>query len=189
MYFKGWPSPQSMYMSDIKWASKKGIEYMQKIKRAYGQKIRQYNMVVIFDVDETLVFGDPDDSIGVKEMELGDHGGQTVFILPPNPPIVKMAAEAKEMGFKVIILTARPNCSKMATVTNLDMFKIPYDSVIVNDRDEDPAFKLRVRRKLAQKYNVVLTVGDQVCDVLLPGKAAFIKLPEPDLKGSYAYFP
>lgn len=186
-YWKGWPS-KCPYNDDIKWACKIAIEYLNKI----APKYRNSNKVgiVVFDIDDTLCFGDPANVIGVREMELGVHNGQEVFILPMNNPVVKVAEVAHKHGFKIVALTARPKESKMASITNLNMFRVPFDHIIMNDGDEDPFFKIRVRRNLQkQNQDVVLTVGDQPFDVYLPGKAAAIKLPDPEDKMSRAYIP
>ena len=181
-YWKDWPLGGE-YMKDLEWASNIGIKYLQQIL----PKVPLDRSAVIFDVDETLIFGDPEELIGVREMELGEHKGQSVFILPPNAPIVKICNAAKKMGFKIIILTARPASSKIATLTNLDMFKIPYDYIIMNNKDSDPQFKITARRQLQEKFNIVLTIGDQPCDVLLCGRSAVLKLPCSDAKCSYFY--
>jgi hypothetical protein len=89
------------------------------------------------------------------------------------------------LGIKIIVLTARPKTSKLATITNLDMFMIPYDRVFMNEGDEDPEFKIRVRRKICSQNNLLLTIGDQLCDVLLPGRSGILKLPDPNSKCSY----
>lgn len=181
-YWKDWPMGGE-YKKDIEWASEIGIKYLQQIKNSVPME----KSAIIFDVDETLVFGDPEELLGVREMELGEHKGQSVFILPPNTPIVKICSTAKKLGFKIIVLTARPATSKIATLTNLDMFNIPYDYIIMNNKDSDPQFKITARRQLQDKFNIVLTVGDQPCDVLLPGKSAVLKLPDPESKCSYFY--
>ena len=182
-YWRGWPS-SSNYVQDLNWGSAVAIDYLNKVKQRIVEKNIQ-RPCVLFDVDETLVFGDPEEKIGVREMELGDYNGQPVFVLPPNPQIVKIALEAKKLGYTVIILTARPATSRLATVTNLDMFRIPYDKIIMNEKDEDPEFKIRVRRMIGKNNSLLLTVGDQPCDVLLPGKTAALKLPDPTSKVCY----
>jgi len=179
-YWSKWPA-QGEYVKDLNWAADISIDYLKKIMTT--KKI--INPCILFDVDETLVFGDPEEKLGVREMELGDHSGQPVFILPPNPQIVKIAKEARKLGIKIIILTARPKTSKLATITNLDMFMIPYDRVFMNEGDEDPEFKIRLRRKICNQNNLLLTVGDQPCDVLLPGRSGILKLPDPESKCAY----
>lgn len=181
MYWIKWPSG-GHYVQDLIWGSQKAINYLRKVKQS-GRNVPR--PCILLDVDETLVFGDPEEKVGVREMELGDHNGQPVFVLPPNPPIVKIAMEAKKLGFAVIVLTARPATSKLATITNLDMFNIPYDKLIMNEKDEDPEFKIRVRRMIGRNNSLLLTIGDQPCDVLLPGKAALLKLPAPESKCCY----
>lgn len=180
-YWKNWPRGGE-YMKDLLWSEQVAVSYLNQIAPRLGNLD---NCAVIFDVDETLLFGDPEETIGVREMELGEFNGQSVFILPPNAPIVKICTTAKKLGFKIIILTARPGTSKIATMTNLDMFKIPYDFLIVNSKESDPQFKINTRRELQTKYNVILTIGDMVTDVLLPGKAAVLKLPDPASKCAY----
>ena len=184
-YWRGWPG-KCPYNDDVKWACQIAIKYLKSI----APKYRNRTGVVVFDIDDTLCFGDPANVIGVREMELGVHQGQEVFILPMNNPVVKVAEVARQLGFKIVALTARPKESKMASITNLNMFRVPFDHIIMNDGDEDPHFKIRVRRNLQKKnQDVVLTVGDQPFDVYLPGKAAAIKLPDPDDKMSRAYIP
>ena len=182
-YWQNWPK-SGKYINDLIWSEKIALAYLNSLLKKIP--LRKTH-AVIFDVDETLVFGDPEETLGVREMELGDHKGQSVFILPPNPPIVNIALEAKKKGLKIIILTARPATSKIATLANLDMFKIPYDFIIMNNKDSDPEFKIMARRQLSNKFDILLTVGDQPCDCLLPGKSAVLKLPDPDSKCAYFY--
>lgn len=179
-YFKGWPI-KCHYMSDLNWACETSIKWMSQLFQ--HKKIE--NPVIVIDVDDTLVFGDPEQTIGVKEMELGEYNGQTIFVLPPNPPIVKIAQWAYNNKIFVIVLTARPKSSETATITNLKMFNIPYHKLIMNNGNEDPEFKIGMRKAISQKYNIILSVGDQPCDVLLPGRSGILKLPSLEHKNSY----
>lgn len=192
-YFKGWPAPASPYVQDLIWAMKVGIQYLDKVKGKPSAKPK----CVVFDFDDCLVFGDPAAVVGVKEMELGEHNGSDIFILPRNEPIVKIAEYAKANKFQVLILTARPKSSREATRWNSNMLKIPFDAIIMNDGDSDPCFKVNVRRRISSKYDIILTIGDQITDCLCPGKSAFIKLPDPGSSSdsstmalaSYAWIP
>lgn len=188
-YWKNWPG-NCMYNEDLKWGCSYAIQYLQKIAPQYKASGRKG--LVIFDIDDTIVFGDPAEVIGVKEMELGRHKGQEVFILPVNQSVVKVANVARSLGFIIICLTARPKESQLASATNLNMFNVPYDKLIMNEKDQDPFFKIHVRKKLSEieGQDVILTIGDQVFDVFLPGPtSAAIKLPSPESKCSYAYIP
>ncbi len=185
-YWNGWLTNSSEYSKDLIWAFNVGKSVLDKCKIKPSSKQK----CVVFDIDDTLVFGDPENAVGVKEMELGEIDGQEIFILPGNDPIVKLAEYAKANNFIIIVLTARPKISTLASRKNLDMLKIPYTALIMNDGDDDPCFKVGVRRRIANKYEVCLTVGDQITDVLCPGaNTAFIKLPDPTSKASYAYIP
>lgn len=176
LYFKGWPNPSNAYVQDLIWAMKIGMQYLNSVKNKPSAKQK----CVIFDFDDCLVFGDPASVVGVREMELGEHGGSEIFTLPRNEPICKLVEHAKMNKFMVIILTARPKTSREATRWNCRDFRIIYDAIIMNDGDSDPCFKVNVRRRIAAKYDIVLTVGDQITDCLCPGgKTAFIKLPDP----------
>ncbi len=174
-YFKGWPNPSNEYVKDLMWGMQVGIKYLNRAKNSTSDKPK----CVVFDFDDCLVFGDPASVVGVKEMELGEHNGHEIFVLPKNEPIVKLAEFAKANNFLVLILTARPKESREATKWNSQMLKIPFDAIITNDGDKDPCFKVNVRRKIAEKYSILLTIGDQITDCLCPGgKTAFIKLPD-----------
>lgn len=192
-YYKGWPG-KCPYTTDVNWAASIAIDYLKKI----APKVKAAGKIglVIFDLDDTLFMGDPAKVVGIEEMSLGLHKGpngqeQEIFILPVNRQIVQVANTARALGLKIICLTARPAESQLASISNLNMFAIPNDGLIMNDKDEDPFFKIKVRRQLAAdpKQIVVLTIGDQFTDLYFPGTAAAIKLPDPDSKASYAYIP
>jgi hypothetical protein len=190
-YFKGWPM-KCPYNEDLDWGASIGIKYLKMLAPTFKQGGRNFGKtgIVVLDIDDTLVFGDPAGVIGVKEMELGTHNGQDVFILQPNNQIVQLANVSRQLGFKIIALTARPMESKMASITNLKLFKIPHDMLVMNDKDDDPHFKIKIRRSLEKpNQTVVLTVGDQITDCLLCGTSAAIKLPDPERKCCYAYIP
>jgi predicted secreted acid phosphatase len=185
-YWKGWLNNTSEYSKDLIWAYNVGKSVLDKYKVKNTSKPK----CVVFDIDDTLVFGDPESLVGVREMELGEMDGQEIFILPRNEPIVKLAEYAKANKFVIVILTARPKTSRLASQKNLDMLRIPYDAIIMNDGDDDPCFKVGVRRRIANKYEVCMTVGDQITDCLSPGmNTSFLKLPDPTSKASYAYIP
>ncbi len=185
-YFKGWNMDSGEYYKDLLWAYSVGKSVLDRYKVKQTSKSK----CAVFDIDDCIVFGDPCKVCGVKDMELGEVNGQEIFILPGNEPIVKLVEYAKVNNFTIILLTARPKESTLASIKNMKMLRIKYDALIMNQGDEDPCFKVGVRRRIANKYEVCLTVGDQITDVLCPGaNTAFIKLPDPDSKASYAYIP
>ena len=182
-YWKGWPG-KCPYMDDLNWACAIGAKYLTQMSPRLQKESKLG--IVVFDIDDTLVMGDPEGCIPVKEMEIGSE----LFILPPNKPVKDLAIHAKKLGYKILALTARPMSSKAASIANLQMMGIPFDGIVMNDKDEDPFFKVKVRRSLEKPdRTVILTVGDQFCDCFLPGKSAAIKLPDPESKCAYVYIP
>ena len=199
-YWYGWLKNKGNYFNDLMWAYKAGVSIIDKYEKVKTPKPK----CVVFDIDDTLVFGDPEEALGlkefkfmnqelalgVKEMPIPEERGEDIFFLPKNEPIVKLLEYAKKKGFVIVILTARPKSATTSSIENLNHYRIPYNSILMNEGDRDPCFKLNTRRKLAERYHICLTVGDQITDVLCPGaNTAFIKLPEPDSKCCYAYMP
>lgn len=197
-YWKGWPN-KCPYTDDLKWACQIAVNYLRKIAPMYQKGGSKEGIIglVIFDLDDTLFMGDPEEALGHEPMSLGHQKLPSgiegeVFILPPNEIVVQVAHEAKKLGFKIICLTARPKESQVASLANLNMFKVPYNMLVMNDKDEDPYFKVKLRKKLALKpgQEVVCTVGDQFTDLYLPGgNTCGVKLPDPESKCSYVYVP
>jgi len=193
-YWQGWPD-KCPYLEDLNWASALAIKYLIKLAPVYKENKRIG--IVVFDLDDTLFYGDPEDTVGVQEMSLGKHKGkdgsiQDSFILPVNKPIKAIALKARELGFKIVCLTARPLESEVASRHNLWLFDIPYDSVIMNPHENDYWFKVKVRRDLCSKPNqdIVCTIGDRFTDCYLPGgNTCVVKLPEDISKCSYVYIP
>jgi hypothetical protein len=181
-YWLGWPK-KCPYIDDLNYARAMGEKYLTQMVPILKKSGK--TGIVVFDIDDTLVMGDPEKVLGVEDMRIGD-----LFVLPPNQPIRQLAITARKLGYKILALTARPLESKESSQINLDMMGIPYDGIIMNDKEEDPFFKIHIRRKLEKPdRTVVLTVGDQLCDGFLPGKSAVIKLPDETSKCTYVYIP
>lgn len=70
-YWDGWLINKGEYFKDCFWAYQLGVKYLQKYKNRPTDKQK----CVVFDIDDTLVFGDPDETVGVREMELGNLNG------------------------------------------------------------------------------------------------------------------
>jgi hypothetical protein len=104
---------------------------------------------VMFDIDDTLIFYDR----------------------KPNIPIIELARVAKIFGYKIIIITARPNYkeNRSITVHELKQFNIPYDLVIYTSHQE----KAEIKQKLNNDF--ILSVGDMWTD--LTDSKHWIKLP------------
>lgn len=122
--------------------------------KQYGINVLRNNTpttenAVMFDIDDTLIF----------------------YNRKPNRPIIELARVAKILGYKIIIITARPNYkeNRSITVHELKQFNIPYDLVIYTSHQE----KTQIKKKL--NNNFILSVGDMWTD--LTESKHWIKLP------------
>lgn len=129
---------------------------------------------IIMDVDDTLV--STIDS-NVKFIKINKN---SVFLYPGIQPIIQVAQIAKNLGYKIIILTARPKESFLSTKFNLDILEVPYDEIYMNNFNQDISFKYKVRQHLMKSYSILFTIGDQVGDVNGPPGLLGIKLPSQD---------
>ena len=94
---------------------------------------------VMFDIDDTLIF---------------TNGNA-------NVPIIKLLHYAKHLGYKIIIITARPAMKWNLEITQyqLKQYGIPYDALVIT-----PAYnKGNIKRESGLNY--VLSVGDQDTDL------------------------
>ena len=96
------------------------------------------NDAVMFDIDDTLIW----------------TNGQ------PNTPIIDLLHKMKGLGYKIIIITARPGFEEVVkwTVKQLEEYKIVYDYLGFTSSTT----KTLMKKKLV--YNFVLSVGDLPTD-------------------------
>jgi hypothetical protein len=167
-YYSFWPN--SLYNNDLEIAKNITINYL-KYHKQIDFEIIDNKDAIILDLDDTILFGDPCRIVGITEIEESDD----IFILPINKEIKELIDEAKKLGFIIIIWTARPSCSKKATIENLKRYNIQYDLLVTNDDDEYENFKATQIKKLNEIYNIICTIGDQEFDCFEPFA---IKLPD-----------
>ena len=97
------------------------------------------NDAVMFDIDDTLIFTDGE----------------------PNKPIIELLHEARDMTYKIIIITARPPLDHIIerTMKQLYEYGIPYDYIGFTS----PLNKGIMKQQLP--YNFILSVGDMPTDL------------------------
>lgn len=139
-------------------------------------KFANFPNAIIMDVDDTLVVATGVSS-NVRFIKINDN---ILFLYPGISPIIQVSQVAKKLGYKVIILTARPKESFLSTKFNLDLLGVPYDEIYMNNHNKDISFKYNIREYLVKKYNVLFTIGDQIGDVNGPPGLLGIKLPSLD---------
>lgn len=126
---------------------------MEKAKNIGIKMLKEHkwqpNDAVMFDIDDTLIF----------------------YNTLPNKPIIKLCQEANRLGYKIIIITARPDYpdNREFTENELKMHKIPFDLIFYADHYD----KHTIKQQLSSFF--VLSVGDLWTD--LTDSLHYIKLP------------
>lgn len=94
---------------------------------------------VMFDIDDTLIF-----TSGVANVEM-----------------IQLLYYAKNLGYKIIIITARPMNEPTVNFTKwqLNKYKIPYDQLFLTPAEN----KGNVKHQSG--FNYILSVGDQETDL------------------------
>jgi predicted HAD superfamily phosphohydrolase YqeG len=116
---------------------------MQALKEAgmhYLNRPRVHpNDAVMFDIDDTL-------------LRVSGH---------PITPMIKLLWDAQAMGYKIVIITARPRLEPIIqwTMKQLEQNGITYDKLGFTSAET----KIQMKQKLG--YNFVLSVGDQPTDL------------------------
>ncbi len=97
------------------------------------------NDAVMFDIDDTLIF----------------TNGQI------NEPILELLHYSKSLGYKIVIITARPHLQPVVkyTINQLKRNNIPYDVLGFS-----PAIQ-KGYMKQQMGYNFILSVGDMPTDL------------------------
>ena len=105
---------------------------------------------VMFDIDDTLIF----------------TNGKA------NVPIIKLLYYAKHLGYKIIIITARPAIQATVEFTKFQLreYGIPYDALVITPAHN----KGNIKRKSGLNY--VLSVGDMDTDLTDTQYALKIKI-------------
>jgi len=134
---------------------------------------------VVFDIDGVLVdsserFKKAMEEMGVKDpRELAGEKRRRfweVFLSEkylhldtPNEEYIEKLKEYKAQGYRVVILTGRPERLRGATEEQLRAFGIEYDEIVFRpegDYSKDHEFKARELAKLMQRYAIEAVYDD-----------------------------
>ena len=110
---------------------------------------KKKNDAVMFDIDDTLIY----------------------YNEQPNKHIIELANISKDLGYKVIIITARPDFLENREYTEYELkkYNIHFDLLFYANHQD----KYSIKQKLTS--NFVLSVGDMWSD--LTDTLHYIKLP------------
>jgi predicted secreted acid phosphatase len=176
-YYKGWPN-SGLYFHKLNNIYNLLYNYLINFPKT-GLKY-----TVIFDIDDTLVFTDHLNIFPNKRFPNNWIRGYMLF--PEIPQIVNIIKLCKQLGFKIIIITARPYESESSSKKNLELLGIQYDEIYHNKNYPDLNFKIQLKQKLSKTNNIILSVGDQWPDIQGLNNCLGIKLPS--LEDHNAYF-
>jgi len=134
---------------------------------------------VVFDIDGVLVdssrrFNKALEEVGAKDpKELTGEKRKRfweVFLSEkylhldnPNEEYVERLREYRAQGYKIIILTGRPERLRRATEEQLRRFGVEYDEIVFRpegDYSKDHEFKARELAKLMQRYTIEAVYDD-----------------------------
>lgn len=190
------------------------INYLEKVKRSALKFLKRKTFsgligkTVVFDFDDTLAWTCPFNQIMAHRKTHPRWGN--VFHYPAIPPMISFLKEIKELGYNVIIITARPPISLGSTWSNLEEFGLKVDGVFTSVYfKQDPSFKAKMRKNMegftisnlknkspselmedSGNYSplnvkVIMTVGDRWHDVNGQDDTVGLKLPDPIDMNSY----
>tara|TARA_B100000886_G_C20408046_1_gene485703 strand:+ start:57 stop:632 length:576 start_codon:yes stop_codon:yes gene_type:complete len=166
-FYIGWPDRGSY------------VELLKKVYVLVSNYLLNFpkykNFTVIFDIDDTLVYTDPAKTLSYNvQKNYKNH-----MIFPSNVPIVKIAKLCHKLGLFIIIITARPYESEQSSIMNLKLLGINYNLLIHNEDYPNPLFKIKLKKELSKKYNIILSIGDAWHDIKNLNNCLSIKLPDP----------
>ena len=125
-------------------------------------------MTIIIDIDDTLCLSGRRFELAKKSNGKIDwdiaHNPELVKEDKPNLPMIDLAKRYKKDGFKIIILTGRPDSIKEVTENWLDKYGIEYDELYMrkyDDRRDDSVVKSEVVDFLEKKYNILCVFEDR----------------------------
>jgi len=176
-YYRGWPN-SGQYFNKLNNIYYLLYDYLVN----YPKTNIQYT--VIFDIDDTLVYTDHANLYPHKIFPNNIIPGYMIF--PGIAQIVNIAKLCKYLGFKVIIITARPYSSEKSSIKNLELLGIKYDEIYHNNNYPDISFKINLKKKLSKSNNIILSIGDQWPDIKGLNDCLCIKLPS--YQDQIAYF-
>lgn len=176
-FFKGWPH-NGKYVNILNNIHTLLTSYL------YSFSLINKKYTVIFDIDDTLVYTDALDMIKDKKFPNDLIKGYMIF--PEISQIASIIRYCKLLNFYIIIITARPYSTEKSSIKNLELLNIEYDELYHNKDFPDMEFKIELKKKLAQKHDIILCIGDNWQDIQGLQDTLCIKLP--NYKDINSYF-
>lgn len=113
-------------------------------------------MTVIIDIDDTLSLAGKRFELAKKSNGKTDwniaHDVELVKQDKPNLPMIDLAKRYKKEGFKVVILTGRPDSIREVTEEWLKRYDVEYDELYMRNKSEHYIKATVFKKKIYQIY-------------------------------------
>jgi len=137
-----------------------------RLNEAIKQKT-QKPKAVIMDIDETVLDNTPHQAKLIeKDTVHPAHWDEWCRLARarPTPGALEFLSEARNKGVEVFYISNRHESLREATLQNLELWNFPYaDSAHLLLRTDEPSKEAR-RKRIAEKYEVILLCGDNLAD-------------------------
>ena len=168
-YYNGWPT-NGEYVNKLNHIENTICKYLINFPKL------NYKLSVIFDIDDTLLFS--------NKSQMSNN----TYYLKQIIQIGNILRLCNELNFKIIIITARPEESRVWSIENLKMYNLPFHEIYHNKYYPDINFKIQLQKQLSQFNKIILSIGDQWPDILGLSNCLCIKLPSVQDHNSYFTF-
>ncbi len=149
-------------------ASELGFNYIENYIKNFKNKSNKSG--VMFDIDDTLLYVKNDNT------------------LRPIKPIIDLLNYCITQDLLIIIITAREEKYKQYTIDDLNNYGINYSFLYLRGpEDHGEMFKSKIKENLYYNYGIkiLLSVGDNIIDIIGPKSGYSLKLPNKTDKKLY----
>jgi 5'-nucleotidase (lipoprotein e(P4) family) len=137
-----------------------------RLNEAIKQKT-QKPKAVIMDIDETVLDNSPHQAKLIEKDTVHPAYWDEWCKLArarPTPGVVEFLTEARNKGVEIFYISNRHESLREATLQNLELWNFPCaDSAHLLLRTDEPSKEAR-RKRIAEKYEVMLLCGDNLAD-------------------------
>ena len=159
---------------------------MAFLRKRAAHRNRGENLALVLDIDETTLSNWDEMSRANFEYNSKDFNA---WVMSAQAPAIQGTLRiyelAEDLGVKVIFITGRPETQRASTEANLRLRGFgKWERVILRQADQQKLsaeeYKSVARGEVAEKFRIVLNVGDQWSDLRGANPAEYsVKYPDP----------
>lgn len=113
-------------------------------------------MTIIIDIDNTLSLSNKRFTFATKSDGKIDWdvalNPENVETDEPNPPMIDLAKRYKRDGFKIVIITGRPESTRLVTEEWLSKYGVEYDSLYMRTKKDHYLKASILKKKIYETY-------------------------------------